>query len=455
MILKSLIAASILISTSFSLELVDIAKEDSYPLSIKKAIDISIKNDPWLEGNKLSQKSLDLKSISSGTLPDPKITLSAANLPTDTFKTNQEAMTQYKIGISQMFPRGDSLEIKQNQIKLEASQFPFQRENRKAQIAIVVGKLWFDIFKVQETIELIEKNKYLFEQLVGIAESNYSSAKGKTLQQDIVRAQLQLTNIDNRLTKLYQQNEVLKEQLSQWLYDSTSFQTQGKISLFSINISGNLPHMKILNEQILNLVNDDAILNYFLEHPSIKSIEQKIKATQKSIDLAKEKYKPEFGVNASYGYREDAINGSERADLVSVGVSFDLPLFTNDRQDKDYHAAILKTKSVEVEKTLKLRELLSLFKAKKVNLKRLQDRQVIYDKKILPQVSELAETSLTAYTNDNGNFSDVILARISELDAKIEALDIYVEIEKNKLELDYTLIKDASELLQLVESKGD
>jgi hypothetical protein len=43
---------------------------------------------------------------------------------------------------------------------------------------------------------------------------------------------------------------------------------------------------------------------------------------------------------------------------------------------------------------------------------------------LLPQIHEQAEAALTAYTNDAGDFSEVVRARIDELDAEIDQLDI-------------------------------
>ena len=53
-------------------------------------------------------------------------------------------MSQFKVGVSQMFPRGDSLTLKQKQLKLVGSQFPFQRQNRKAQVVVTVSRIWMD-----------------------------------------------------------------------------------------------------------------------------------------------------------------------------------------------------------------------------------------------------------------------------------------------------------------------
>ena len=128
--------------------------------------------------------------------------LALANLGTDKFDFEQEAMTQLKVGVSQMFPRGDSLAIKAKQIKTLSQQHPLQRRDREAKVRVTAGSLWLDAYLAQESIALIEKNYALFEQLSDVAQASYSSALGKTRQQDIVRAQLELTRLEDRLVQL-------------------------------------------------------------------------------------------------------------------------------------------------------------------------------------------------------------------------------------------------------------
>jgi hypothetical protein len=55
-----------------------------------------------------------------------------------------------------------------------------------------------------------------------------------------------------------------------------------------------------------------------------------------------------------------------------------------------------------------------------------------------------AEAALMAYTNDDGNFSEVAYARIAVLNAEIDQLSIEVEQQKVILELNYLFIGDLS-----------
>ena len=71
---------------------------------------------------------------------------------------------------------------------------------------------------------------------------------------------------------------------------------------------------------------------------------------------------------------------------------------------------------------------------------RLIDRQNLYKTKLLPQIYDQAEASLTAYNNDDGDFSEVVRSRIAVLNAEIDELTLNVEEQKIQLELNYLFI---------------
>ena len=111
-------------------------------LQLANVIDAAIEYDPWLRQSAQIQQALLEESIAEGALPDPRLSLGAANLPVDTFDTGQEAMTQATVGISQRIPRGDSLQLSQDRKEVLAQEQPFQRENRRARVVETVTRLW-------------------------------------------------------------------------------------------------------------------------------------------------------------------------------------------------------------------------------------------------------------------------------------------------------------------------
>jgi outer membrane protein TolC len=416
-------------------------------LTFEQAIKVAQKNDPWLKGNRHQQDAIESSSIAANTLPDPKISVGLASLPTDGFDFNQEGMTQFKVGISQMVPRGDTLEIRSRQLSIKSQGYPFQRANREAQVAVTVGQLWLDAYRVQESVALIERDRSLFLQLADVAEASYSAALGRTRQADIVRAQLELTHLDERLDVLAQEKNKFEGKLSQWLTDYLSGLDDDAILanlvLHDLNLGTKIPQIDLQHSELVYAEKwrkPAQLVSYFTQHPAVVALDKRIEATKTGIALAKEKYKPEWGVNAGYGYRGDDPTGNSRADLLSVGVTFDLPLFTENKQDQEVKTAISQTEAIKTDKLLLLRQLLSNYSSAKGRLLRLNDQQQLYREKLLPQMYQQAEASLTAYTNDDGDFAEVVRARIEVLNAEIRILTIDVQQQKILLELNYLFI---------------
>lgn len=417
------------------------AQDTNNMLFIEHAVRLAQKNDPWITGNRHMQEATQSLSVAAGSLPDPQVSLGLANLPTDNFSFNQQNMTQIKVGVSQMFPQGDSLNIKRRQLEIKAKAYPYQRENRSAQVAVTVSQLWLDAYRAQKTIALIEQNRSLFEQLSEIALSSYSSAMGKTRQQDIIRAQLELTRLNDRVTMLGQAQDTFTEKLLEWLNTENS-------ELAEHQIADRLPNVLIVAPEFVReemIVDDEGLYIRLSDHPMMKALERKIEATGVGVDLAKQKYKPSWGVNASYGRRNNDPFGNSRSDLVTVGVSLSVPLFTANRQDKEYSSAISKREAVRTEKWQLLRKLKAGFETSRAQLIRLNERKALFENDLLPQMLEQAEASLTAYTNDDGDFAEVVRARIAELNAQIDALNIDVDRQKTIIELNYYFTSAGSE----------
>lgn len=419
-------------------------------LTLEAAVELAKYNDPWLVGNQQNQEAMESQAVAAGTLPDPKMSVALANLPIDTFDFDQEAMTQLKVGVSQMFPRGDSRALKKKKLELMSSQFPYQRQNRQATVAVTVAQLWLDVFKSQESIVLIEKNRALFEQLAEVAQLSYSAALGRSRQQHVVRAQLELTRLEDRLTVLRQQQEVAQRRLSEWL--SKQFSQEYGISsdplpnVAAIMVDSKLPQLAPLKPELVGSVPEvspQQLASHFIRHPSVMALDSRIKASGADIELTEQKYKPEWGVNMSYGYRDDDPMGMQRADFLSVGVTFDMPLFTSNRQDQEYQASIARAEAVKTEKWLLLRKMIARFEATKAQLNRLNQRSQLYTEQLLPQMDQQAEASLNAYTNDEGDFAEAVRSRIAQLNAEIDELAIAVDRQKAISQINYFLTVSA------------
>ena len=240
---------------------------------LDEAVRIAQVNDPWLDGSHLRQEAAESQSVAAGALPDPTVSIGFANLPVDSFDFGQEPMTQLVVGVGQAFPRGDTRSLRRQQLLETSAQHPLMRLDRQAKVAAMVSQLWLESYRYDETIRLIEQDRSLFGYLAEITESAYSNALARTSQQDVIRAQVELTRLDDRLTALRQQRDMAVAKLSEWLPGS---------EMNSLLISEKLPELTINNALPLS---ESDITGALLAHPSLKVLDQRIPVSYTHLTL--------------------------------------------------------------------------------------------------------------------------------------------------------------------------
>lgn len=418
---------------------------NSFRLSLNAAILTAIENDDWLTKSKYEEERLLKLSEGSRALPDPTFNVGLLNLPTDGFAFNQEPMTQFMVGAAQLFPRGDTLALTETQFEQAASIQPYQRLERTAKIAWQTKLLWLDAYKNQSNYAIVQNTKPLFDKLGDIVSANYASSIGSAKQQDIIRADLALIRLKDRLLNLATEKQIALSKLEQFLFSTTQ---QNSIINDFASVETNVVITDIADERTflclsrLDNANEQSLFTLLNTHPKVRALEQKILMQSTSIDLAKQSLKPQFGVNASYAFRDDMPieqGGNSRADFFSIGMSVSVPLFSKARQDAEVSSNILQVEMLKTEKRLLLRELMSGLKSNIAQYKGSVERLAIYNDKIIPQMTQRTNAALNAYTNDAGQFSEVVNAQIDELDAQVTAINIEVSKLKALAAISYYL----------------
>ncbi len=441
----------LVLSLSMLVSCLSLRTDAAQPLGLQQAIGLAQSNDPWLHASKLNQHAIEIESVAASALPDPKVSISMANLPTDSWDINQEPMTQFKVGMSQMLPRGDELAIKQSQLKIDASKHPLLREDRKAKLSAQVAQQWLDAFLAQQTIALINKDKELFVQLVDAVKASYASTSGNTRQQDVIRAQLELVQLDDRLTLQYQALDTAIANLNPWLFEYNNRATSNGLNIdgspIFLSVEKQLPQIALQHGEQLNRAHFSRAMlaKLVANHPAIKAIDIEEQVARKGVELAHQQYKPQWQLNASYALRDDTPMGENRADFFSVGVTFDMPLFSRNRQDKLVSASISQSEAIKTQKLLKLKNTITEIEKELKNLQRLSQREALYQSQLLNQTYQQAEAAVTAYTNDDGNFAEVVRSRISELNTRITALSIQVDKLKTITRINYFLTQSSDQ----------
>ena len=389
-------------------------------LTLEKVEQVALESAPELSQLRHKEQSLREAAVAAGQLPDPKLQAGIANLPTDTFSFTQENMTQIQVGIAQTFPKGRTLSIKSDQKELLASAERYKGLNTKADILRTVRNEWLNLYYWNQAARIVKENHDIFQHLVKVTESML--AAGKSNQHDVLRAQLELSRIENRQIKIAEEVDTARARLARWI---------GKPMANSI-MPKSLPHWR----KPLTL---EALEQQLNRHPHLKADAQLVAASNQSVKLAEQQYKPGWTVSLNYGFRQgnNPMMGGKRSDFISAQVSVDLPIFTAKRQDKELASSLAEFNATRDQELSDYRKMVSDLSQFWAIWKKLTEQAVLYKNRLNPEAKQYAEATLTAYQNDQSDFPTVARAYVAELNTQLEGLRIEVERDKARAALLY------------------
>lgn len=388
-------------------------------LTLTEVERIALRSDPLMESFAASAAGLREEAVADAQWQDPKLKLGMMNLPTDSFSRSREPMTQLQMGLQQAFPRGNSLEHAGEGTAAMAEVEAAKRENQHLLVLRSVRRAYLELYFHIHRQELLHENRELFNRLLEITERQY--AVGRDAQHDVMRAQLELSLLDNRLLEAQGDEEAARAELAQWI----SHQYAGLPLAEKFPTLAPVPSMAEIRERSL-------------DHPLIRARDAYVEARESRVAMAEEQYKPGWMLDITYSERTGhTLNGGARPDLFSVMVLVDIPLFTGKRQDKRLTAARKQVAAERFSRTDRLRRLIRDAEQQYAQWRQLNDRYDLYRQRALIDANRNTEVTLKAYQNNITDFTTLMRASLAELDIRLEMLRVRVERAKARAGLLY------------------
>lgn len=392
----SIVLATLLLSPSIS------ASGNS--LSLQQAVERALaSNDPYLQEASQRASSLEENAIADAQLADPKFRINFANWPTNSFRYTQEPMTQVQLGLTQAFPKGDTLKFSRQKRQAEARGLHHLKNLRQREIILDTRLLWLDLFYASNARLKVSASQKAVTDLIGIIEGMYATGQGT--QQNVARTQLELSLLDDRLAEVDQSISILRAKLARRI---------GKEALI-ISMPSHLPALQ--HPSSLSVIEE-----VLTQHPAASVLAAKIETASKEVSIAGEQYKPGWSLNVGYGSR-----GGDRADFASVGVSMDVPLFTKNRQDKRMSAAKKSRQASRLSLEALLLDLKRQLHVSHASWERLGERTTLYQSVVIERAKETTAASLTSYQSGVSNFSELVRAQLTELDTELKLLSLQTD----------------------------
>ena len=367
-------------------------------LTLEESVNIALRNNPGLAEMQARAESMAAIPSQAGTLPDPRISFNAMNLPVDTFDVSQEPMTQMQFGISQAIPFPGKLGLREEAAEYEATAAMNNVDEARLQLVRNVKTTWWKIFNLDQSRLIVKRNQDLLRQFVEIAQTKYKVGQG--LQQDVLLARLELSKLidmDLRL-KGARRNEEARLNALLNIPRENPVQIPAKV------------------DESLPLLVDELTLYNLADQsrPLLAGQQNRIQAAQSRVELAEKDFYPDFQVGAAYSFRSgDNMDGSSRPDFASFMLSMNMPVFTGRKQSKAFD----QRRSELLEQKFKLQDIRSMIQADIAttvsDYHRSRDQVELFGTGIIPQAQQTVSSMLAGYQVNKVDFLNLVRAQIT------------------------------------------
>jgi len=387
-------------------------------LSLAEAERIAVERDAVLRQLAAESEAMRERGVAEGQLMDPKLRLGAVNVPVDSFSLDDEDMTMLEVGLSQEFPAGRTRELARKRMEQSASAADAMAADRRLTVQREVRRAWTELAYITRARQLVTGQSDWVDQMRASARARYASVEGKQLE--VLQAGLDVAMLREQLLDLDRDEAMRRAQLGRWIGEEEA----RRAAATALPARTALEPLAVLEERLPR-------------HPAQADFERRIDAAQTAVHLAQQRNRPGWMLDVSYGLRSGEMDGEARPDMLSAMVSFDLPLFRGNRQDREVAAARAEARGLHDMHDDHQREMRAMLAEAWSVAERTADLEKYYESDLLPLAEQSVQAALLAYRSNRSMIDDVIAARRTALETSLKHLRLAADRAQAQYDVEY------------------
>ncbi|HVN85112.1 MAG TPA: TolC family protein [Candidatus Binatia bacterium] len=383
------------------------------PLAVASLVAYARQHNPDIRAAEARWRAAQARPAQAGALPDPMINLAYHNESFDRLPLGSSEFAYARVGAEQEIPFPGKLRLKQT-IATKAADAAGEAYRRTELDVISRVKIAFaEYAHLDEQLDLLRRNQALLDTIARTVESKYTVGEG--VQQDVLRAQVELSLLLDRQTTLDQRRQSQTAQLN---------------ALLGRDLSEPLapaahPVVKSLTQAL------DAFLDgAHRQAPELLMAAARVAAGESGVALAYREYQPDFVVRADY-FHKAALEPEWE-----VGIGIKIPLYFAARQRNAVAEAGATLAEASADRDTARRSV--DFRVKDLYLRARASQQLIalYSNTITPQ-ARLALTSAThAYEVGKVDFLTLLNSFTATLEYEMRYHEELANFQKAVAELE-------------------
>jgi len=321
------------------------------------------------------------------SLDDPILSLQLWNVP-QPFNVTQTGNSIF--GLSQSLPFPGKLGLKGEVASRSADMTEQAIHAKERELVTRLKQAYYDLFLMQKTIQIHHEQVELLRQFFEIANAKFRAGKGS--QADVLKAQVELSLLQQQLPVLEQRRKTAAAMLNTLLDRDTSS------PLGLAQEPSPLPIERPLDDLHSLALND---------RPELKAAELDVQRSEQSRALAQRQYYPDFNVAVQRFQNYQANDGFGAYVAMSIPFAFwTKPKYDAGVQEAAAAVSVAQALQHTLENLTKflVNDLLAKFRAT-------DQVAMLYRTTILPQAEQSLESARVGYRVGKGSFLDLIDAQ--------------------------------------------
>ena len=353
-------------------------------------------DNPELKSDQARWESFREKIRQAGTFDDPMLMLRLQNLLIrDPLAFDRDSTSAKIIGISQMVPFFGKRGLAKEAAAQEAETARWGLEERKLELAAMVKESWSQLLFVERYLEIIERNIVILDDLSRYSETMYGLGKGR--QQEVLKAQLERTRMEEMRIILAQKRRSLVASLNSLAYRPASEPITPAVALALTPLTLTAAELEQMAEE---------------NRPLLKVAAARAQKAKAMRALAARELYPDFTFSFEYMQRQSSEMDADGFDMYSTGVTFNIPL-QHDRRQAMVAEGEADTRMAEADREMALNAIRLGIGDGLARLEGSRNLARLYRQGIIPQADNIYQATMSAYRAGKAEFMTVLDSRMT------------------------------------------
>lgn len=358
------------------------------PTPLADLVEEAAKNNPRIIAARGAWQAAAQVPSQVAALPDPELMVQhvSAGTPIPFWDYNKVEMTYIGFGVSQSLPYPGKLRLRREVARREADSRGDEFESVRRSVAEQVKVVYYRLAYVQKVLEILARDQSLIDEMEKIADARYRVGQGS--QQDILKAQLQLTKILRDMAETRQEQGTIEAQLKTLLNRPPE----------SADIVA-----AAMTESALPYGSDQLLAMVRTGNPEVSTRQQMVRSKSLGVELARKDFLPDFDVQYMWEHTAPVF-----PDRYSLSVGIKIPIYHSRRQDPELAQAAAELNQSRHEYEAQVQQ--AYFEVKDQYLAAETGAKVlkIYREGLIPQAQATFRAGLAAYESGQEDFESLL-----------------------------------------------